>query len=118
MPGKLETSHDDRPDGVTVFTLAGDLFGSSAGYAFQDAVRQKLAAGSRGIVVDLSRIVRIDSSGVGILAALMWSASNAPTRLVLASLPQRVEKVLSLAMLLEHVDHAASVDEAVAKLGR
>ena len=117
MPGKLETSHDDRPDGVTVFTLTGDLFGSSAGYAFQDAARQRLAAGSPGVILDLSGIVRIDSSGVGILAALMWSASNARTRLVLAALPQRVEKVLSLAMLLEHVDHAASLDEALANLG-
>jgi anti-anti-sigma factor len=117
MPGNLETSHESRPDGITVFTLSGDLFGSPAGYAFQDAVRERLAAGSRGVVVDFGRVVRIDSSGVGILAALMWSASNARSRLVLAALPQRVEKVLSLAMLLEHVDHAASVDEALARLG-
>ena len=117
MPGKLETQHEDRPDGVAVFTLGGDLFGSAAGYEFQEAARQKLASGARGVVVDLSRVVRIDSSGVGILVALMWSASNASTRLVFAALPQRVEKVLSLAMLLEHVDHAASVDEALAKVG-
>ena len=46
----------------------------------------------------------------------MWSASQSGARLVLAALSRKVEKVLSIAMLLDHIDHAPTVDEAVARL--
>jgi anti-anti-sigma factor len=116
MTKQLQTRVETRPDGACLYTLSGNLFGSAEGYAFQDEVRRTIAGGARGIVIDVSGVSRIDSSGVGILVAIMWSASNAKTRMVLTALPQRVEKVLSLAMLLEHIDHAPTLDEALAKL--
>jgi anti-sigma B factor antagonist len=117
MREPLQTQCEARPDGAWVFRLSGNLFGSPEGYAFQEEVRQKIAGGPPGIVIDLGGVIRIDSSGVGILVAAMWSASNAGTKLVLATLPKTVEKVLGVAMLLDHIAHAPSVDEALAKLG-
>ena len=46
----------------------------------------------------------------------MWSASHAGAGLALASVTPKVERVLSIAMLLEHIAHADSVDAALAKL--
>ena len=116
MSMKLEVHSENRPDGTCVARLSGNLFGSPSGYAFQDDIRRRIAEGARAVVLDVENVQRIDSSGVGILVALMWSASSAGTRMVLTALPQRVEKVLSMAMLLDHVDHAPSVDEALARL--
>ena len=115
---KLEVHSESRPDGTCVARLSGNLFGSPTGYAFQDEMRRRIADGARAVVIDVANVQPIDSSGVGILVALMWSASSAGTPLVLTALPQRIEKVLSMAMLLDHVDHAASVDEALARLDK
>ncbi len=113
---QLEARSETHESGALVYTLTGDLFGSTEGYAFQDEVRGKVADGGPGIVVDVSGIKRMDSSGVGILLTIMWSASNAGTRLIVAALPERIEKILSVAVALEHIDHAPTVDEALARL--
>lgn len=113
---KLEIGREVRDDRTRIYTLSGHLFGSSEGYGFQEEIRKEIASGVTRIVIDLSSIEKIDSSGIGILVAMMWSASQAGAGLVLAALSARVEKVLSIAMLLDHIEHADSVDDALAKL--
>jgi len=63
-------------------------------------------------------VERVDSCGIGILASLMWSASQAGSRMVLAAIPSHVEKLLQIVTLLDHVDHAASREAAMALLQR
>jgi anti-sigma B factor antagonist len=116
MKKKLEFSANRRDDLTWIYTVSGHLYGLNNGYTFQDDVRERVSAGARKVVVDLSEVERIDSSGIGILASLMFSASQAGGGLVLAALPKRIEQLLSMAMLLDHIDHADSVDEALAKL--
>jgi len=113
---KLEYGSEARDEQTFIYTLTGNLFGSTEGYAFQDEVREKIASGVKKVVINLEKVDRIDSSGVGILVATMWSASQAGAGLVLASLSSTVEKVLSIAMLLDHIDHAASVEDALTRL--
>lgn len=116
MKRKLEFATTQRDDLTWVYTVSGHLYGLSGGYAFQDDVRQRVAAGARKIVADLSSVVSIDSSGVGVLMAIMFSTSQAGGGLVVAGLSEKVERVLSLAMLLDHIDHAKTVEQALAKL--
>jgi anti-sigma B factor antagonist len=114
LSAHLEVEGRPHGEGFWVYALSGNLFGSTAGYAFQDEVRGKISSGTTRIVIDLSGVKRVDSSGVGILVALMWSTSQAGGALGLASIPPRVGKVLEIGMLLEHIRHADTVDEAVA----
>lgn len=117
MKKKLEFEARQQGDDTWIYALSGNLYGSPEGYGFQEDVRKRVAGGARKVVVDLSSVERIDSSGIGILVTIMWSTSQAGGGLVLAALPGKVEQVLSIAMLLDHIDHAPSVDEALAKLG-
>jgi anti-anti-sigma factor len=109
----LSYTSEDRDERTCIYRLAGNLFGSSEGYAFQEDVRKKMAGGARRVVLDLARVDRIDSSGVGILVAVMWSASNSGGALVLACVPDVVERVLGITMLLPHVSRVDSVEDAV-----
>ena len=113
---KLDVQSVARDDQTWIYTLVGDLYSNTEGYGFQEEVRSKIAGGAKGIIIDLAGVKRIDSSGIGILVAVMWSASNAGGRMVLAALSPKVHDVLSIAMLLDHIDHADSKEEALAKL--
>jgi len=116
MKDKLVVQSEAREDKIHIYTLSGNLFGTTEGYAFQDEVQKVAATGVRGIIIDFSAVKRIDSSGVGIVVAMMWSASQAGGKLIVAALPERVKKVLSISMLLDHIDNAETVPEALAKL--
>jgi anti-anti-sigma factor len=116
MKKKLEFAAERRDDRTWVYTVSGHLYGLNNGYTFQDDVRARVAEGARKVVIDLSAVERIDSSGIGILASIMFSASQAGGGLVLAALPKRIEHLLSMAMLLDHIDHADTVDGALSKL--
>jgi len=102
--------------GLIVYALKGHLCGTPPSYEFQDEVREKIGAGTRKIVIDLGGVERIDSCGIGILASLMWSASQAGGGMVLASVPKHVEKLLGIVMLLDHIDHADDRAAAIAML--
>jgi len=86
---------------IIVYTLFGYLYGSPHSYEFQEEVRGKIASGVSRIVIDLEAVEKIDSAGLGILASVMWSASQAGGGMVLAAVPPTVEKLLGIAMLLD-----------------
>jgi len=113
---KLSIEISQHESGATIFSLSGDLHGTTEGYAFQDQVRDHFSAGTCKIVIDLAQVARIDSCGIGILAAIAMSAQNAGAGLVLASLPERIEQILGVTHFLTFVDHAASVPEGLTKL--
>jgi anti-anti-sigma factor len=113
---KMSIEIKEHESGTLIFALNGNLHGSPEGYEFQDEVRNRFSAGARRIIVDLAEVGRIDSCGIGILAAIAMSAQNAGGGLVLASLPQRIEQILGVTHFLEFVDHAGSIPEALQKL--
>jgi anti-anti-sigma factor len=113
---KLEVESESRDDTTRIYTLSGALFASDDSYAFQQQVRDEIAGGARKIVIDLSSVEKIDSLGIGILVALMWSVSQAGGGMVLAAIPSRVGKIFEIAKLLDHIDHAESATAALAML--
>lgn len=113
---KLTVEVKEQEPATAIYELNGDLYGDTEGYAFQEEVRQKIAGGTRRLVVDLASVKRIDSCGIGILASISISAQKASAGLVLASLPARIEKILGVTWFLEFIDHAESIPEAISKL--
>ena len=113
---KLDVRHDTPEDGIHVYSLTGSLFGTTGGYAFVDQIREQAGAGAKGIVVDFAGVDRIDSCGIGIIVSTVWSASQAGRQMILAAIPERIERVLTMAMLLDHIGNAPTVEEALAKI--
>jgi anti-anti-sigma factor len=107
------TVHD-----IVVYTLSGYLYGNVKSYELQENVRATIADGKNRIVVDLAAVEKIDSAGVGILASLMWSASQSGGGLVMVGVPPTVEKILGIAMLLDRIDHADTCDAAIVMLDK
>ena len=101
---------------LVVYALSGNLYGSAEAYAFQEDVRQNIAGGVKKVVIDMTDSEKVDSCGIGILASVMWSASQAGGGMVLVSAPKQLERLLGVVMLLDRIDHADSRDEAIAML--
>lgn len=116
MSKDLTFETETRESGALLYRLSGWLYGTKSGYAFQEEVRQKVASGSKRFVIDLTDVQRIDSCGIGILAASIFSAQKAGAGMVLAAMPANIQRMLGLTMFLDHVAHADSVDEAMASV--
>jgi len=107
---------DGTEHAIAVYALSGSLCGTAPSYELLEEIRRQIAGGTNRIVIDLARAEKIDSCGIGILAAVMWSASQAGGKMVLASVPPYVEKLLGIVMLLDRIDHADSREQAIAIL--
>lgn len=112
----LEYAAEGAGSGTLTYRLSGHLYGTETGYAFQETVRRAVSEGTKRFVIDLSGVERIDSCGIGILAASIFSVQKAGGGMVLAALPEHIQRMLGLTMFLDHVAQAESVDEAMVKI--
>jgi len=81
----------------TIFRCAGRITSSTTSL-LQDTVRKVIPA-KKTIVLDLSNVAYVDSSGLGALVSLWVSAQKAGCELKLISLSQRVKELLHLTSL-------------------
>lgn len=85
---------------VTVHLPHGKLNGQSDCFTWLENVRQDIQSGQKLVVVDMSDVDRIDSTGIGIIASLHVSASNAGGKFVLTGLDQHQRSLLETTWLL------------------
>jgi len=78
-----------------------------------NAVRELLDEGYRDIVIDLSRIKRINSSGLGSLISIYTTIRNSEGRLKIGGFNEFVKNVLNITKLLEVFEIYPTQDEAV-----
>jgi anti-anti-sigma factor len=97
---------------VTVFRLSGKLNGQKECYAWLDEVRRDVQAGHRRIVLNCSGLERVDSTGLGIVASIHASTSNAGGVLCLTGLTRAIHVLFETTWLLKVIRTAD--DEASA----
>lgn len=111
-PGELGIEAWGTRDGVRVLALAGEMDMSNA-----PQVRQRLdgslGAGSRQVIVELSLLTFIDSSGIGELVAAAKALRASGGALVLASPAPHVARVFEITKLGDVVVIAESFEAAL-----
>jgi anti-sigma B factor antagonist len=91
------TSHEDG--GITVLTVTGDLVIGEAETTFKKKITQLLEEGRVNLLVDLSAVGFLDSSGLGALVrALTQSQKEGGQTKLLKARPQ-VRKLLQMTKL-------------------
>ena len=91
------TTEKIDPD-ITVIAASGKL-NMVAAPQLRDVVRRSIAEGSARLVVDLSDVAFLDSSGLGALVACLKSARQAGGDLRIAAPSEQVMMVLQLSNL-------------------
>jgi anti-sigma B factor antagonist len=87
----------EKTPAETIFRCAGKLTSSTAAQ-FREPIHQAIMDSKR-VVLDLSDVKNMDSSGLGVLVSLWVSAKRAGCDLQLISLSERVRELLHLTAL-------------------
>ena len=84
-------------------------------YRFDDALRQVERDGHDPIVVDLSAIDFVDSTGLARLVAARRRARRSGWRLVLVRGPEAVQRLFAVVALEDHFEFVPNASAAVAQ---
>lgn len=85
----------DSRDNVTILRLRGKFIAGTDGPSCRDKVKELIDSGKRKLLFDFSSVPYIDSTGLGFLAGCRAAAQKAGAKLVLASVDERVMRVLN-----------------------
>jgi len=98
-----------------VFEVSGRLMYESDSLFFRQKLNDELEQGKRWIVLDLSRVVGLSSTGLGILISAHRTISEHGGTLKLAHLSDKVRSALQITRLNTIFEIFDSVAEAVGK---
>jgi anti-sigma B factor antagonist len=88
--------YDYELEGVTVLHLTGQLTLGKATSQLRSLMEEMLARGVRHIVLDMSEVYYLDSSGLGELVTAYLTVSKQEGKLKLLKLTQRVQDLVQL----------------------
>jgi anti-sigma B factor antagonist len=97
-----------------VFELDGRITLGEASSSFRDMIRDAVAEGNKRIVIDVSYVSYIDSSGVGELVSAFTTVYNSGGNLVLCAPAIRVSDLLQITKLYTVYEVFFSLADAVA----
>lgn len=100
-------------EGVTILEPRGKITIGAGDIALRDAVNEALEAGSHNLLIDFSRVTRMDSSGMAELVAAYKRVSDAGGHVKLLQLPSNIRDVLSITQIARVFDIFDDEDEAI-----
>lgn len=99
---------------VAILEMFGKITIGEGSVQLRDAVGHLLDAGRNKIILNLSGVTYMDSSGIGELVSRYTTTKNAGGRLKLLSLPKKIKDLLMITKLLTvfeiHEDEQAALD--------
>lgn len=100
-------------EGVTILEPKGKITIGVGDVALRDAVQEAVGAGSRKILIDLSGVTTMDSSGIGELVSTYTTVTNRGGKLKLLHLPPKIQDIMQVTQLITVFEVFDDEDEAV-----
>jgi anti-sigma B factor antagonist len=113
----LEIDVSSAEGDVPVVVLRGELDFDKAP-TFGRVLEELLTEGEREVVVDLSELTFIDSSGISVLVGAARAAAAEQGTLVVAAPRPHVQRVFDIVNLSTLVDVEPSLESALQRVGR
>ncbi len=105
-----------QQEGITIFTLEGEIIDKNQATALMEQISNLIAKGKNHIVLELSGLRYMNSSGLNVLVNILTKARNAGGDVTVCSLSKKVEELLVVTKLDTIFKILPSVKEAVEKL--
>ena len=100
-------------DGVTILGIEGKVTIGKGDVALREAVQEVVNGGATKILVNLSGVTTMDSSGVGELVSAFTTVANRGGKLKLLNLPPKVNDILQITQLITVFEVFEAEDAAV-----
>ena len=107
-------SSTTRQGNVTVISLEGNLMGGPDASTLNSTLHQLLGEGTRRVVLDLSGVQFINSSGLGLLIGGVNAMRSAGGSLKVAGASEKVRTLIKITKLEQIFELYSTVAEAVA----
>jgi|YNPNPStandDraft_1061719.scaffolds.fasta_scaffold90170_1 anti-sigma B factor antagonist len=99
---------------VAVLQLKGNLMGGPETTEVHDKVKELVGRGINRVVLDLSKVKWVNSSGLGAMMGAMTTVRNAQGDLRLSGVTEKVQSLLMITKLITIFETFPTVEEAVA----
>ena len=105
-------------DGVAVAALEGRIVLGEESNALREKVKSLLAAGQKKIVLNMTNVTYIDSSGLGTMVASHTSARAQGASLKICNLGSKFQEILQVTKLVTVFEVCPSEAAAIASFGK
>jgi len=100
-----------------VIEFKGDVMGGPDTVKLNEQLHKLIDEGKKNVVVDLSKVKFMNSSGLGMLIGALTTMKNAGGDLRIANATKKIESLLMITKLITVFHHYKSVDEAAESFG-
>jgi anti-sigma B factor antagonist len=83
----------------TVIAITGDVLGGADAMEFSRAINEQIREGAHQVIVDLSEVHLMNSSGLGMLVAASTSLRSSGGRLMVVGANERIKSLLKMTRL-------------------
>lgn len=109
-----ETKTRKLENGITVVEISGRLNLGNSLLGIESGIKRLIEAGARKLIVDLTEVNYIDSSGIGMLVACAGQLEQSSGRMRIAGASGAVAKAFEIVHMERITPLDATVEEAVA----
>jgi len=104
---------DRIQDGIVILEPKGKIMGGPDASLLHDKLHEFLDQGNSKVVIDLSRVDWMNSTGLGILISSYTTLKNANGEMKLANVTEKIQSLLVITKLVSVFDAHDSVDQAI-----
>ncbi len=101
-------------DGITIIALEGNVLGGPDASALNDQLHKFTEKRKKNIIVDLSKVQSMNSSGLSMLITALTTMKNAGGDLRLAAASKKIESLLVITKLSTVFELYPTVKKAIA----
>ncbi|NOY76511.1 MAG: STAS domain-containing protein [Calditrichaeota bacterium] len=109
----MQIKEEIRGD-VAILYLKGNLMGGPEGMQVHEKVKSLLNDKIKKIVIDLSKVKWMNSSGLGILMACLTSTQNAGGKMKISGATEKIKNLFMITKLITIFETFENADRAVA----
>ena len=84
---------------ATVLSLEGKLTVGEACETLRSAIRRQIDAGDKAIVLDMQKLIYIDSAGLGVLVSCLMATRHSGGDMAVTKVPARIRDLLHVCRL-------------------
>lgn len=107
---------DREQNGIVILEPKGKIMGGPDASLLHDKLHEVIEAGKRKVVIDLSKVEWMNSTGLGILISTYTTLRNNDGELKLANVTDKIQSLLIITKLVTVFDAYDSIEDAVQAL--